>query len=216
MIGAARARARVVVSSPVVIGSVFGFAMGYACVVSMLEANVQKERPSKVKWRMRARTQRSLCSFMLPMFVGWVVVPSAVKSQPLEFLAPSRYWCDKVGGTVSGSAPQNQVLCHASYMGQTGACDLFRQHDDGDPVQRKALDVVGNTRVCLSETIVESKKLSLRYRIEMMRYVTAGREEKVNDPIHGFRPKSGETGGRAAQFSLYALHQCIVETCERK
>lgn len=164
----------------------------------------------------RGMRPRLHCLALTSLSISGMTLSVPALGQIVEFSAPSPYWCNKVDGAVVGSAARNEIMCRAQYKYQAGACDLFRQYDDADPAQRKALETVRNARVCISDTVLEAKQLSLRYRIEMMRYVTAGRDETVNDPIKGFRPKQGETGGRAAQFSAYALNQCIVETCEKK
>lgn len=141
----------------------------------------------------------------------------AFAQEAIEFQSPSQYWCTSIRGSVVGSRG-SEVLCRAAYERQANACALYREYDDGDAQFRSALAQVQATPVCTSDTVREAKRMTLRYRVELRRYMTAGGNEDANDPVFNksFRPRKGETGGRAVQFLAYALHQCIVETCEAK
>jgi hypothetical protein len=126
----------------------------------------------------------------------------------------SPYWCDKLGGTMSGDT------CTAPYVADSDACGKFERLNPDDAALRQSLEQIRQASICLSDTVASAKANSLRLRADLMGYVSAGNDETVNDPTS---TRSGDIVDRANRGAApywplvsYYLHQCVVETCEAK
>jgi hypothetical protein len=78
------------------------------------------------------------------------------------------------------------------------------------------LSEVQSTPVCLAKVVDDAKTSTIKLRINLRGYVTAGQKEVGTDPVltPSFRPASGEpTYWPAAEYFLY---ECVVETCQAK
>jgi hypothetical protein len=124
----------------------------------------------------------------------------------------SKYWCDKLKGSYSGN------ICTAPYTPHPGACNIFGQLNVDDSQMLAVLNEVRNARVCLASRVQEAKTNTLKLRVNLMGFVTAGHPEleDQNDPIlnKSFRPEQGKASYWTAV--AYFLHQCVVETCTSK
>ena len=110
--------------------------------------------------------------------------------------------------------------CQAEYVADSGACEKFEQLEPDDADMRRTIDEVRSSEVCIGETVDQAKSNTLRLRTNLMGYVTAGRDESVNDPTS---PESSDIIARAKNGGApywplvsYYLYQCVVEVCESK
>lgn len=136
---------------------------------------------------------------------------SPAGAQTRHALETSRYWCDVLKGSYDGRA------CTAPYESRRGgACQAFAEMNVNDPALLARLSQVKNARVCLADVTDEAKAHTLKMRVILRGYVTAGQDETVNDPVRNrsFRPTPGKA--TYAPAIAYFLYECVVEVCEAK
>jgi hypothetical protein len=149
---------------------------------------------------------RAMCAAILASLCS-----SPVDAQSRHALETSRYWCDVLKGSYDGRA------CMAPYETRRGgACQMFTDMNVSDPDLLARLSQVRNARVCLSDVTDEAKAQTLKMRVILRGFVTAGQDENVNDPVRNrsFRPAPGKA--TYAPAIAYFLYECVVETCEAK
>jgi hypothetical protein len=150
--------------------------------------------------------------------VGWIALALSVAlcahvaAESRHTITTSKYWCGVVGGEYDGAQ------CTAEYKPRKdgGACETFAAMNVDDPDLQAQLSEVQNAPVCLANVVDEAKANTIKLRISLRGYVTAGRDESVNDPTmtQSFVPSQGD-----ATFSTgaaYFLYECVVETCTAK
>lgn len=123
-------------------------------------------------------------------------------------LETSKYWCDILRGSYDGR------VCRATYRKSAagGACDLFSRTVT-DPALRQQLQRIRSTPRCIGEVTDESKLNTIKLRVKLRGFVTAGQNEEVNDPttLSFVMPREGRASFLAA--AEYLLHECVVESC---
>jgi hypothetical protein len=156
------------------------------------------------------RTARRLLSFGV-MLAGLAADAAGADEYQFE---TSDYWCAKLDGIMQGNT------CSATYVPDSNPCDKFERLNPDDAKMMQTIGQVRQSSVCISDTVNEAKSHTLRLRADLMGYVSAGRDETVNDPTS---PNSGDMVSRAQNGSApywplasYYLYQCVVDVCESK
>lgn len=81
---------------------------------------------------------------------------------------------------------------------------------------KQALNEVRNADVCLLRTVQEAKAHTLKLRADLMGYVSAGLDERRNDPISNPAFRAREGSATYWPYVAYLLYQCVVQTCTGK
>lgn len=102
------------------------------------------------------------------------------------------------------------AMAQLSYEPYSGnACQVYEDLDVSyEPLKDWVAKVTGS---CTASNVREAQDKTVEAREKLRRYVTAGRDETVNDPVHNpsFRPSGANIGAG----ELYFAAECAVRTC---
>ncbi len=138
------------------------------------------------------------------------VQPTAAQSS--HVIETSKYWCGVLQGTYDGRN------CKAIYKKwpKGDACKVFDSVAAGDAGLTRTVIEVRNAQLCLAKVVDDAKSNSLKQRVRLRGYVTAGQNEEVNDPISpSFQmPLKGKPSFPSA--AAFFMYECVVEVCLSK
>jgi hypothetical protein len=162
---------------------------------------------------LRTTFKRALWAAALPI-LAFAPAIRADDGKLYSFPVSSAYWCTKLAGTLSGET------CSARYTADSRSCSKFERLQPDDAAMRQTIADIKSTSVCLGDTVEQAKSNTLRLRADLMGYVTAGRDESVNDPVspnsEGIVERAQNGGAPYWPLVQYYLYQCVVEVCEAK
>jgi uncharacterized membrane protein len=145
---------------------------------------------------------RQIWSLGLALF--WCA-EAPVLAQDYEIDGISAYYCNQIGGDVTGDRQ-----CSAPYRPWDGdACRVAEDHGHMNPA---AMDrMAAATASCSPDAVDDAKAATLAARADLRGYVSAGYDESVNDPVANgsYRPGDATAGPGTAYFAA----ECAVQTC---